>query len=93
MVKGASLLASDFCYDEEMTKALHRNQEGTAQLIPVILSPVDWQTSPLGQLQALPKDARPITTWSNRQAALLDTARGIRVVVENMAGKRSERTA
>ena len=89
LLVSASFLASDFCYEEEMTKALRRNQEGTAKVIPVILSPVDWKSSPLRQLQALPKDAKPITSWSNRQAALLDTARGIRGVIENLTAPRS----
>lgn len=82
LLVSASFLASDFCYDDEMKKALERHENGSARVIPVILSPVDWQTSPLGKLQALPKDAKPITTWSNRQSAFLDVVRGIRRVIE-----------
>jgi hypothetical protein len=78
----ASFLCSDFCYQNEMNKALERHSNGSARVIPIILSPVDWQTSPLGKLQALPREGKPITTWSNRNSAFVDVVRGIRKVIE-----------
>jgi len=75
-------MASDYCYTKEMQRALERHNRGEIRAIPIILRPVDWQITPLGKLQALPKDGRPITTWSNRDNAYLDVARGIRAVVE-----------
>jgi len=58
-----SLLASDYCYGIEIRRALERHEAGEARLIPVILRPVDWQRAPFGKLQALPKDARPVTDF------------------------------
>ncbi|MCP4662517.1 MAG: AAA family ATPase [bacterium] len=81
-----SLLASDYCYGIEIRRALERHEAGAARLIPVILRPVDWQGAPFGKLQALPKDARPVTSWANRDEAFLDVARGIRAAVEQLAG-------
>lgn len=75
-------MASDYCYSKEMERALERHERGEVRAIPVILRPVDWQITPLGKLQALPKDGKPITTWSIRDNAYLDAARGIRAIVE-----------
>ena len=75
---------SDYCYDIEMKRALERHETREARVIPVILRPSDWRSAPFGKLQALPKDAKSITTWSNRDDAFLDVARGIRKVVEDM---------
>src|SRR5574340_465426 len=68
---------SDYCYGKEMQRALARDQRGEAGVIPVILRPVYWQ-GVLGNLQALPKDAEPVTTWTNIDQALFNVAEGIR---------------
>jgi hypothetical protein len=73
-----SFVASRYCYDMEMQRALARDTSREARVIPVILRPVDWQSLPFGKLQALPKDGKPVTRWSNRDQAFLDIAQGIR---------------
>jgi TIR domain len=77
-------LASDYCYNNEMERAMERHSAGEALVIPVILRPCDWQKAPFGRLQALPEDGRPITTWSNRDLAFLDVAKGIRKAVKKL---------
>ncbi len=51
----ADFLASDYCYDIEMMRAMERNDSGEARVIPVILRSVDWRGAPFGKLQAPPK--------------------------------------
>jgi hypothetical protein len=75
---------SDYCYLREMTQALKRHKTGRARVIPIILRPVDWNRTPLGKLLALPRDGRPVTTWSRRDEALFDVANGVRRAVEEM---------
>ena len=77
----ADFVASDYCYGVEMKLALERHARHEAIVVPVILRPVDWSTAPFAHLQALPRDGKPITTWSNRDGALADVARGIREIV------------
>jgi TIR domain-containing protein len=76
---------SSYCYDIELKLALERHAHGEAVVVPIILRPVDWSSAPFAQLQALPRDARPITTWPNVDEAFADVARGIRRVVEHLA--------
>jgi hypothetical protein len=80
----ADFLASDYCYDIELRKALERYDRKEAHVIPIILRPVDWHDAPFGKLQALPKNAQPITIWANSDEAFLDVARGIRQTVEQL---------
>lgn len=81
-----NFLASDYCWDKEMERALQRHEEGTARVIPIILKPVDgWYQAPFGKLQALPKDAKPISSWSNEDEAYTNIAAGIRKVAESMS--------
>src|SRR2546429_2576925 len=44
-------IASDYCYDIEMKKAVERHERGEAFVIPIILSPVHWRGAPFGRLQ------------------------------------------
>src|SRR2546427_4032486 len=67
-------LASDYCYDIEMTKALQRHDAGEAVVIPVILRPCDWHEAPFGRLKALPKDGKAATKWTDLDDAFLDIA-------------------
>lgn len=84
LLVSADFLSSDYCYSIEMERALQRHEEGEACVIPVILRPCYWQEAPFGKLQALPEDAKPITTWSNDDEAYLSVAQGIRSVVEKL---------
>jgi hypothetical protein len=70
-------LASRYCYEIEGQIALRRHRDGTARVIPVVLRACDWTITPFGELQALPRDGKPITQWPDRDQASLDIARGI----------------
>jgi hypothetical protein len=80
----ADFLASDYCHEIEMKRALERDRSGEARVIPVILRAVDWAGAEFAQLQALPTDGRPVTSWSNTDEAFTDIAKGIRRAVENL---------
>jgi len=75
---------SDYCYRREMRAALKRHAKGEARVIPIILRPVDWVQTPMGKLLALPRDAKPVTSWQRRDEALLDVAKGVRRAAEEL---------
>jgi len=77
-------MASRHC-QIEMQRALERRKAGKARVIPILLRHVDWHNSPLGKIQALPKDGRPITTWPDRDQAFKDVTIGVRRVAEKLA--------
>src|SRR6266581_1755103 len=81
----ADFLASDYCYGIEMQRALESHQANEARVIPILLRPLDWNNAPFAHLQVLPTDAKPITTWRNRDAAFTDVAAGIRRVIEDLS--------
>ncbi len=89
----ADFLASDYCYDVEMKLALERHAAHEAVVIPIILRPVDWSGAPFAHLQALPRDAKPLTAWSDRDEAFVDIARGIRELVLRFGSGASQPTS
>ena len=84
LLVSADFLASRYCHDVEVTRAMERHEAGTALVIPVILQPADWHAAPFGKLQALPKDGKPITEWRNRERGFAEVARGIRAAAGNL---------
>jgi hypothetical protein len=67
-----------------MTRALERHRLGECRVIPVIVLPVDWISSPFGKLQALPRDGKPVTAWATEDEAWADVARGVKLVCEQL---------
>ena len=84
LLVSADFVASDYCYDLEMTRALERHEAETATVIPVILRDVDWQSAPFAKLQALPKEGKPVTLCDNKDSAWKDVATGIRKEAERL---------
>src|SRR6185295_3131655 len=68
----ADFMASRYCRSVEMQGAVDRHHRQEACVIPVILRPCDWQDAPFSKLQALPKNARPVTKWRPRDDAFLN---------------------
>jgi hypothetical protein len=73
----ADFMNSDYCYGKEMRRALEQHQCGEARAIPIILRPIRWRGI-LGHLQALPTEAKPVSTWGDWDDAFYDVAEGIR---------------
>lgn len=91
LLVSADFLASDYCYDIELKRALERHEEKTARVIPVILRSVDWNDAPFGKLQALPKDGKPVMEWNPSDKGFQNIARGIRAVVEQIRADKRPR--
>ncbi len=88
LLVSADFMASDYCYDNEMTRAIERHNNGEAQVIPIILRPVDWRDTPFNKLSWLPQNGTPVVQWDNRDAAWLNVETGLKQVVESLKGDR-----
>ena len=86
-------LASKYCYDVEMRRAMERHDQGTAHVIPVILHPCDWHTAPFGKLLAVPTDGKPISKYANQHDALLEVARAVRAAASELQPARPTRVS
>jgi len=82
LLVSSDFLASDYCYDREMMRALERHREGSAIVIPVILRACTWHDAPFGKLMATPTDGRPVTQWPDRDQAFLEVANAIKAAAK-----------
>ncbi len=81
LLVSANFLASDYCYEKEMKRALEKHENGTAVVIPVILHPCDWHPAPFGHLRATPTDGKPISMYANQHEAFAIVAKDVRSAV------------
>lgn len=79
-----SFLASDYCYDVEVRRAIELNNSGKSRIISIILRPCDWNDCEFSRFQATPKDAKPITTWDNKDSAWLDVISQIKAAIKQL---------
>lgn len=96
LLVSADFIASRYCYDVEMRRAIERHKAGEARVIPIILRPCDWRDTPFGNLLAAPKDGKAITTWPNLDEAFLDVVTSIKRVLPKTGrqeGGRKKETA
>ena len=78
LLVSADFLASDYCYDVEMTRAMERHERGEARVIPVILRPCDWHGALFGKLMAVPPDGKAVTKHATLDDGFLEVAKAIR---------------
>jgi hypothetical protein len=86
-------IASDYCYEREMKRALEKHERGEARIIPVILRPCDWHDLPFGKILATPRDGKPITKWPNIDEALQDVVTAIKGALKQRGQNGTRSTA
>ncbi|MEH2280366.1 MAG: toll/interleukin-1 receptor domain-containing protein [Nostoc sp.] len=84
LLVSANFIASDYCWDIEVKRAMERYEAKEARVIPIILDSVDWESAPFGRLQALPKNGKAVKKWGNHNDAFLSVAQGIRIAIKDL---------
>ena len=87
LLVSADFIASDYCYEVEMKTALGRHDNGEARVVPVIVRTVNLKNTPIARLQALPKDAKPVSLWRDRDSAWRNVAERIESLAEEIQKK------
>ena len=80
LLVSADFIASDYCHDIEMMRAMERHERGEARVIPVILRPCDWHHTPFGGLMGVPPDGKPVVKHATLDDGFLEVAKAIRQV-------------
>jgi hypothetical protein len=87
----ADFIASDYCYEKEMTRAMERHKAEKIPVVPIVVRQCDWHDAPFGKLQALPTDGKPVKSWPDQDEAWLDVAIGLKLTVKSILENRKQR--
>jgi Flp pilus assembly protein TadD len=90
LLVSADFLASDYCFDVEIQRAMQKHHEKSAVVIPVSLRPCDSNGAAFMKLQGLPNNFKPVIKWEHQDDAFTDIAKGIRAVADRI---REQKTA
>lgn len=75
----SDFIASDYCYDVEVMRAMEKHEAGEALVIPIFVRVCDWSSAPFSKIQALPKEAEPVRKWVDEDEAWQNVVSGIRL--------------
>jgi TIR domain len=80
-------LASAYCYDIEMQRALQRHERGEARVIPVIIRHCEWKEAQFGKLMATPLDGKPVRSFPDLDEAFLQVTQAIRQAITGSSSR------
>jgi hypothetical protein len=93
-ITSVNLLNSRYAMNVEVPSALDRHMANRLKLVPVIADYCNWEATPLGSLQAVPRgsngDIKPLVDWSNPNVPLTTVAK---LLQEMTAGHSETRMA
>ena len=79
----SDFMASDYCYNLQLSAALNHYEAGKVDIIPILLRPVLWEGTPIKKLPLiLPTSKLAVTLWPNRDEAFKNIAIAIRDVIQ-----------
>jgi hypothetical protein len=79
-------VASDYCYSNEMKRALERHRAGHARVIPILVRPVDVDGTSIAELQMLPSGKQPVTGFMDPHPGWAAVAAKLRETVLELRG-------
>ena len=87
----SDFIASEYCYNIEMKKAIEFHDANKKVVIPIILRECDWEGTPFEKIQGLPKDMKPIVSrhWHTADEAFLNTIQGVKKQIKDFQSKKT----
>ncbi len=82
--------ASDYCMNVELAHAISRHLSNEVKIVPIIVESCKWDAIPkLRELKIVPKDAKPISEWSDQNAAFVEVVNEIENLVQSETDKKN----
>ena len=83
----SDFLVSDYCYSEDIRRAIVQHERGEIRVIPIILRPAVWNDTPFGHLQVLPRDAKRVLNWPSSYEAWISIIESLELVCDDILHK------
>jgi len=88
LLLSANFFESEYCIETELKAAQIREKEGRIDLVPIWVSPFDWESHWLGNLQAITINGKSIIESRLGETAWKKVAEQLRLKIELAEGKR-----
>ena len=84
----ADFVASNYCYDIELRRAIERHDKNDAIVIPVFVRKCNWSKAPFRNIQGLPKDAKPVKNFKDKDEAWTEISKAVENIALNIVQKK-----
>ncbi|MBU9849713.1 toll/interleukin-1 receptor domain-containing protein [Rahnella aceris] len=88
----SDFIASDYCYEVEMTNALARHKRGEAVVIPVILRECAWHQLEFGSIMAATIDGKPITKFASHDEGYVQVVDAVSRAIAAMEARKPQQS-
>jgi len=78
------LMSADFLASEYMVNEIPQLVREGKRVVPILLRPAMLESSPFAEFHPLPRNGKPISMWTNVDAAWLDVGNGIRQLLDTV---------
>lgn len=86
LLVSADFNASDYCREMEMKRALEREKNGQAVVVPVIVRDANLNDAPFAHLQYLPEGGKAVALWGEQKdSAWRNVSEGIEKVAKQLS--------
>ncbi len=80
----SAFMASGYINDVELKRAIARHKKGEVLIIPIVVRACDLSSLAISKFQALPKNAKPISSWDDPDEAYVDVVQQLKRVIKNI---------
>ncbi|MEH2421084.1 MAG: toll/interleukin-1 receptor domain-containing protein [Nostoc sp.] len=84
LLVSSDFLASNYCYDIEMQRAMQKHEQRESHIIPVILRSCDWRSAPFSKLLVTPTDGKPIKKFPDQDDAFLEVVNAVKATITRL---------
>lgn len=86
LLVSADLIAS--FGDPMLERVMERHRSGATRVIPILVRPCFLSVLPIGQIQPLPANGRPVASWSQPDDAWVEIVRALQGILLSQDGRR-----
>lgn len=77
----AEFLASEYSFSVEVELAFNRLKNKGVKIVPILIKPCLWDQSRFSELQIIPRDAKPISSWTSPEDAYYQVAEEVKNLI------------
>ncbi|MDQ3020628.1 MAG: toll/interleukin-1 receptor domain-containing protein [Bacteroidota bacterium] len=77
----SDFMASDYIQDIEIRTAIEKHERGEITIVPIIIRDCDYTSLSLSKFQALPKNAKPISSWENKDEGWANVVQQLKKII------------
>jgi len=93
LLVSSDFIASDYCFDIEIEKAVRQHKDGESIVVPIIIRDCDWEGAPFEHIQGLPTDMKPIVSkhWYSKDEGFRNVTSNLKKTIKEIIREKNNK--